>query len=126
MTFNLKVADNKDAAKWDEIVNNSNQATIFHTWDWLKICDKHSNFNLVPLICYINTEPIAIYPLFYLKKAGLKMVFSPPPHLGLLYLGPAFLNYESLKQSKKESYSTGTQKIVDQFIKDEISKLHQF
>jgi len=76
MTFNLKVADNKDATKWDEIVNNSNQGTIFHTWDWLKISDKHSNFNFVP---------------------------------------------QSLKQSKKESYSTGTQKIVDQFIKDEIN-----
>ncbi|EHQ34333.1 GNAT family N-acetyltransferase [Methanoplanus limicola] len=118
--YNIRIADEDDATEWDKIVEVSDQATIFHRWKWLKICEKHSDFSLAPLICYNNIEPIAVYPLFFLKKAGLKMVFSPPPHLGLLYLGPAFLNSESLKQNRKESYYTGTQKAVDNYIKTEI------
>ncbi|WOF16347.1 aminoacyltransferase [Methanoplanus sp. FWC-SCC4] len=120
MEIILKVASEKDTELWDNIVESSPQGSIFHTMKWLKIAEKYSDCRLIPVIGYNNTVPIAILPLFYKKKLLLRMVFSPPPHVGIMYLGPVFVDYDSLKQNKKEIYYEKFQNELDKFIQQEL------
>ena len=116
----LKVAREEDAELWDRLVESSPHGTIFHTWKWLKIVEKHTNSKLFTLVGYRGEVPVGIFPLFYQKKAFLKMVFSPPPHVAIIYLGPVLVDYGKLKQSKRETNFVEFQKQIDEFIKEEL------
>jgi len=118
MAITLKICD--DQKEWDNLVEKSPHGTIFHTWKFLKIIEKHTPSKLYPLIGMKGTTPVGIYPLFFQKRFFLKMVFSPPPHVAVPYLGPAFVDYDKLKQSKKESIFINFQKAVDEFISSEL------
>jgi CelD/BcsL family acetyltransferase involved in cellulose biosynthesis len=120
MTIDIKIAGEKDAEEWNKLVESSPHGTIFHTWKWLKIVEKHTSSKLYPLIGYKGTTPVGIFPLFYQRKAYLKMAFSPPPHTAIPYLGPALVGYDKLKQAKKETYFVELQRQVDKFINDEL------
>ena len=120
MDVELRKAKNEDAEEWNKLVENSLHGTIFHTWEWLKIVERHTNSKLYPIIGYKGTEAVGIYPLFLMRKRGIKFVFSPPPKALLLYLGPAFSNFQKLKQSRRESTFSEFQTSVDKFIKSEL------
>ena len=116
----LKIAKEGDKELWNELVEKSPHGTIFHTWKFLKIVEKHTNSKLYPVIGMKGTTPIGVYPLFLQKKFFLRLVFSPPSHALLLYLGPAIVDYDKLKQSKKESTSVKFQRKVNEFLESEI------
>jgi len=116
MEVELKIAKNEDSEEWDKLVENSPHGTIFHTWKWLKIAEKHTNSKLYPIIGYKGTKPVGIYPFFLIRKKGVKLLFSPPPKTLLLYLGPTFSDFQKLKQSMKESLFMEFQTEVDNFI----------
>ena len=120
MTIELKIASEKNAEEWNKLVESSPHGTIFHTWKWLKIAEKHTNSKLYPIIGYKGTTPVGIFPLFYQRKALLKLVFSPPPHTAIIYLGPALVDYDKLKQAKKETNFVEFQSEVDKFIDDKL------
>ena len=119
MDIELQVAEENEREKWDMIVENSPHGTIFHTWEWLKIVEKHVNMRLYPIIGTRGTTVVGIYPIF-LHKRLLKSVFSPPPWVAVPYLGPVILEYEKLKQDKKESIFIEFQRSVDDFIREEM------
>ena len=106
----IRVILEEEAGEWDDLVNKSPQGSIFHTWRWLKIVEKHTNSKLYPLIGMKGNTPIGIFPIFF-KKKSLNMVFSPPPGSAIPYLGPAIVNYNALKQSKRESIYKGFQTV---------------
>ena len=118
MTINIKICRNEK--EWNRLVDESTHATLFHTWKFLKIVEKHAKNKLYPLIGTKGTNPIGLYPLFYKKKTLVRMVFSPPPHCAVPYLGPLILNYNKLKQSKKEFHFIEFQRKVDEFISSEL------
>lgn len=120
MGFNLKIADENDKQVWDNIVYSSPQGTIFHTWKWLGIVNKHTKGKFYPLICYNGSVPIGIYPLFHQNIFGISFVFSPPPATAIPYLGPVIANYNSYKHSKQVSIFKGFQGVVDDFISTEL------
>ena len=120
MTIKLKIGKEMDKDDWDKMAEHSPHGTLFHTWKWLKIAEKQTNSVLYPIIGYKGTEPIGIYPLFLIKKKGVKLVFSPPSNALLLYLGPAFVNFDRMKQSKRESLFTEFQTEMDEFITSEL------
>jgi len=120
MDITIKVGREGDKECWNDIVENSPQGTIFHTWKFLKIMEKHTNSKLYLIIGMRGTTPIGIYPLFFQEKKFLRLVFSPPPHCAALYLGPVIIDYDKLKQSKKESIFTSFQKKVDEFISSKL------
>jgi len=120
MSIELKIAKKEDMDEWDELVEKSPHGTIFHTWNWLKTVEKHTNSKLYPIIGYKGTTPVGVYPLFYSKKGFIRFVFSPPPKALLLYLGPTFVDYGKLKQSRKETLFTEFQNEVGKFIASEL------
>lgn len=90
--------------KWDGFVEKSPYGFLFHTWDFLKIIEKHSGFKLLSYGIYKENELLSIIPLFYHKKFIFKMVFSPPPRSAVPYLGLLVTDeFKTFKQSKKET-----------------------
>lgn len=120
MALNVSIATQDDAERWDTAVQSALHGTLFHTWKWLKIVEKHTNTTLFPLMCYKGTTLVAIYPIFIQDKKFVKLAFSPPSRAYLLYLGPVIIGYESLKQDKKESIFILVQEDVDRFLFSEL------
>ena len=101
---------------WNDLLEKASFSSIFHTLEWLKVAEKHTNAKLYPLVALKGEEIISIFPIFYKKKGFLKMILSPPPKTGIPYLGPVFLNYEKQKQDKKESILTDFAVGFDSFL----------
>lgn len=116
MTISLVIANDPDAKKWDDAVLASPHGTIFHTYSWLKIVEKNTGTTLYPILAYKGTELVALYPIYVRKLAFFNIALSPPSGVYLLYLGPAFLGYEQLKQDKKETLYHTLQAAIDKFI----------
>jgi len=117
----------RDRGFWDKIVERSN-GTIFHRWGWIKLMEKHSikkifrkscKAKLYPLVIFDGETPIGLFPVF-LYKGIVKFVFSPPGGVENLYLGPLIVEYDKLKQSKRESRLLSVIKEVDSFIQSEL------
>ena len=120
MTVEIRIGEEKDAEEWNEINSKSSNGTIFHQWDWLHITEKHTKTKLYPIIGMKGNSPVGIFPLFFQIKGPVRMVFSPPPHAALFYLGPVLAGYESLKQEKREINYRDFQNSVEQFIISEL------
>jgi hypothetical protein len=120
MEIELKIARDEDAQLWDRIVDSSPQGTLFHSWKWLRIAEKHTRTRLYPLMGIKGETVIGILPVFHMKKFGLSSVFSPPPSTAIPYLGPVIDNYGNYKQSKKESMDKNFQRSADYFIQNQL------
>jgi len=121
MTLELKVAQEDDAKEWDSIISKSLHGTLFHTWTWLRLAEKHTQTTLYPLIGLKDNVPIGVFPLFYQKKGPFRLVFSPPPSTVLFYLGPVIADYNKIKQEKREKIFLNFQESVDNFIKNKLN-----
>lgn len=125
----LKIAEETDQQNWDAIVERSPNATIFHTWKWLKLMEKYSTIQnsgigsrvkFYPLFLMEKDRPVGIYPLFFLKKLIFNFTYSPPPNMETLYLGPLFPDIETMKEEKKQIFIIDVQKEIDRFIKKDL------
>jgi hypothetical protein len=121
MTIELRVIKKDERDVWDHIVDQSPHGTLFHQFKWLEITEHHTHTRLIPLIGMRDGEPVGIIPLFYQKKGIFKMVFSPPPRAALFYMGPVIINYESLRQDKREDLFEEFQEAVDSYIKTDLA-----
>lgn len=113
----LEVFDVSKAQLWDSYIDSSINGTLYHTWDWLKIVEKHSKYKLYPLVFYDKDDdkPFGLFPIFHKKLCGVNMVFSPPPGSAIT-LGPALLD-KGYKQHRFELANLAFQKSIDDFIK---------
>jgi hypothetical protein len=121
MTVEIQLAKNSDAEEWNTIISQSPHGTIFHEWDWLKIAEKHTGTTLYPLMGMKNGTCIGVFPIFFQKKGPLRMVFSPPPHAVLFYLGPVLLLSDSLRQDKWERGYLDFHNLTNNYIFDELN-----
>lgn len=118
MAPEIVVAQDGDAPLWDKIVEESPHGTIFHTWDWLKISEKHTSSRLIPLIFYDKDTLLGLMPIFLMKKYLLSMAFSPPPYTAQLFLGPIIIDYEKEKQHVREEMLINLRKKFDDYMKN--------
>jgi hypothetical protein len=116
MAINLEINQNL----WDSFIDASPYGLLYHKWHFLKLVEKYTGYDFWPYGIYKGEQLICVFPLFYKKISGVKLLFSPPPQSGIPYLGPVMLkNYESVKQDKKESYVN----LVAQEIDTEINRI---
>lgn len=95
----------EDWKVWDSLVDESPYGLIFHKSDFLKIVEKHSGHILIPYGIYRGDDLICVFPIYYRKYKGIKMAFSPPPSMGIPYMGFVMGKaYDSLAQHMKEAY----------------------
>jgi lipid II:glycine glycyltransferase (peptidoglycan interpeptide bridge formation enzyme) len=115
----IKVADEKDLEIWDKIVDVSDTGTIFHKLAWLRAAEKHTKSKLYPLIGYEGREVVSLFPIFYKKRAFVKMSFSPPPKCAIPYMGPTF-RYLSSRQSSIENFHDNIVNKIICFLNDDL------
>ena len=118
MNIEVRIAGNEELKTWDALIEASPYGTIFHTLDWLRIAEKHTNSKLYPLIGVKGEEIIGAFPVFYKNQGPLKMVFSPPPKTAIPYMGPVLIGYDQLGQAKKDSLVIEFYTQLDKFINE--------
>jgi len=101
---------------WDDIVQRSPQATVFHQLNWLKIIEKHTQSKLYLFVGSLGNQTIAAIPFFYRKQGIFKTLSSPLGGSMVQNLGPIFPDYESLKQNKREFYFREFCKELNEFL----------
>jgi hypothetical protein len=116
MALTIKIFDNADNKIWNDLVFSSPHGTIFHTIEWLHLVKEQTKAEFLPLMLFRGTTIVAIYPIFVIKRGLLKLALSPPSRSYMLYLGPVIVDYESLKQDKKESTYIEIQDEIDKYI----------
>jgi hypothetical protein len=124
----IQIADEDDKDLWDSLCNSSQQGTIFHTWDWLKLIERYNKFNLLgfkiknklyPIIVFDGDSPIGLFPLFVFKNPLIKLVASPPfTGVNIIYLGPIFVNEKGLRTQKKQVRYYQFISKVDRYIRE--------
>ncbi|MFC4541753.1 lipid II:glycine glycyltransferase FemX [Halosolutus amylolyticus] len=102
MSIDVRLATDEDRDRWNGYVERSPQGTLCHEYEALEVQAEHAGATLHPLIGFKGQEPVGLFPVFEIKKGFVTTVFSPPPHLRVPYLGPAFLNMGKLKQRKRD------------------------
>ncbi len=95
---------------WDNAIEHSENATVFHQLAWLKAAEKHSLMKLLPLVIYKGDKLVCLCPLFYRKKQGFKILLSPPNSSGMPFLGPAF----NIPASSRYNYERTFNEIQDE------------
>jgi hypothetical protein len=120
MDMELRILPESENELWGKILGSSDHATIFHSWEWLKTAEKYSGTRFIPLIGMRGTEPVCIIPLFVQQTFLQTLVFSPPPHLAIPFLGPVFANFSQLKMHKKESNYIEFRNLLDKFLRTEL------
>ena len=125
----LSIVSDTDSNIWDEIVNNSKQSTVFHTWKYLKLMEKHSRTKLFgksyrptlfPVKIDDGSGTVGLIPLYYYKTPIKRIVASPPSGVECPYLGPILCNFDTLIPRKKYSRFLAFQKELDRFMKEEL------
>lgn len=116
MGLTIKLLDSTNEKAWNDVVFSSSSGTLFHTAEWLRIVQKHSRAEYLPIMFYKGTQLVAIYPLFVLRQGPIRVALSPPSRSYMLYLGPVIAEYESMKQDKKESTFIQVQQEADRYI----------
>jgi lipid II:glycine glycyltransferase (peptidoglycan interpeptide bridge formation enzyme) len=117
-SIKIEVASRSDRELWNRIIDKSPHGSIFHTWEWLEIAEKYSGMRLYPLIAYKGTTPVGAFPVFVKKIGPFSAVFSPPPRLAIPFLGPVVVDYNNLKQNKKDTMYHGLVSGALEFIKE--------
>ena len=92
----IELYECREKGDWDALVEQSLNNTLFHSWEWLKIMEKHSGARMHALVARLGSNDVGLLPVFSKKSRGFRFLFSPPPKSGLLYLGPLFIRYDKV------------------------------
>lgn len=115
-----------ESETWDALVNSADHGILYHTWKWLKNIEEHGGGDLKAIVGLKGGEPQVVLPVFIQKKAGMRLVFSPPQRMATTYLGPLFTNYSKLKQSRRESVYIDFQESVESYLSEEVRPDYSF
>jgi hypothetical protein len=70
----------EDKKRWDQFVETSPQGVLFHKWDFLKIVERHSNYQFLPYGVYSGEELRCIFPFFIAWSRDLRRGLSINAH----------------------------------------------
>ncbi|WP_416841517.1 lipid II:glycine glycyltransferase FemX [Haloferax sp. DFSO52] len=96
--------------EWDETLPNTG-VDVFHSSAVLGAIDQHFDGEMHLLGAYKGEQPVALLPLFERKNAIGRVLVSPPPSMGIPYIGPVMMP-NSPKQSVYESINNDFSKLV--------------
>ncbi|MFC6836133.1 GNAT family N-acetyltransferase [Halomarina ordinaria] len=90
----------EDETEWNRLVDRSPQTAVCHRHEWIRTIAEFSDARLHPLVGYRGDDPVGLLPLFDLRKGPVSVVFSPPPDVGVEYLGPALVSEDGSRRSR--------------------------
>ena len=63
----IEVSTCTEQENWDALLAQSIHPTIFHSWTWLKLVEKHTGAKLYPLVGHVGSNNI----VFSTKTTGV-------------------------------------------------------
>jgi len=99
-------------SEWGDVLPETG-FDVFHTPEALQVVDAHTPGELRLFGGFKGKQPVGLLPVFIRERAGVRMVFSPPPSVGVQKLGPVMMS-PSPKPRKQEGVNRRfTEKILD-------------
>jgi len=116
--FAIQELSESDHKIWDDLVQNSDQGTVFHEFDWLKLMEKYTDSKLILLTATYGDEIFAGIPLFLQESYAclIKRILSPPYPTMVHYLGPIFNGYNHWKENIRQYRLSCFQKKLDEYL----------
>jgi hypothetical protein len=130
--MDLKIASGDDRKKWDSLIAASEGGSVFHTLKYLECMAAHTTTNvlghqspgvLYPLVAREGEVIVALFPIFLYSGHGIRIVKSGSYSDDTIYLGPVFMESDTLKPAKLQVRALRLQMALDVFLKDEM-KVH--
>ena len=84
----LAIRDNVSSSEWQSLVERTETSTAFHQIEWLDAAAAASDLEGIKIILELDGEALVGLPLFKKQVGPVRGVLSPPPALGIEYLGP--------------------------------------
>lgn len=88
MTMKMQELDEGRLARWDELVGGFERATVFHTASWLHTLVDVLKVDFRPYGIFDDGELVGLFPLFFARKAMMRLCVSPLSGWVTPYLGP--------------------------------------
>jgi lipid II:glycine glycyltransferase (peptidoglycan interpeptide bridge formation enzyme) len=109
--INIRLATEGDKEGWNRVVEQSDNGTIYHTWEWKAVFERETKEKNYPIIAEKNGDIVGIFPAFIrplnktgkksldliIDKLNLKILWSPDPLNVWGYGGPCILFSENKK-----------------------------
>jgi len=86
----LEIAATSSREAWERLSTMWEASSIFHRWEWLEAASRASGTDLKRLIVSTDGVPEIAMPVFSRHFGPVVALMSPPPRLGIEYLGPSF------------------------------------
>lgn len=126
MSINVRTVTDSEREDWNRFVSESPHGTVFHRLEFLQVLDRHTEGSLHLLIGHKSEEVRGIFPLFERSIGPVRLVVSPPPGMGVPYLGPALLNFKKMKQRKTERSNRRFVEGCLEWIREECAPHYQY
>ncbi|MFC2154050.1 lipid II:glycine glycyltransferase FemX [Candidatus Altiarchaeota archaeon] len=135
MDLRLEVIDESKKEFWNQLVQNCSHGTVFHTWDWIHIINKHTwtsllgwkvKSKLYPVIIYSGDQAIGLCPLFKYNFPFFTITLSPPSRTETPYLGPLIKDFDTLTQYKREQLYEKFFEMLERFMDKDLKADYSF
>jgi CelD/BcsL family acetyltransferase involved in cellulose biosynthesis len=91
-----------DGEEWDLFQSRAFGATPFHRAAWLRAAERASHFRLRAIVVREGGGWVATVPLYESRRGPVRLTWSPPPNLGLPFLGPTMFVPSASRASHRE------------------------
>jgi lipid II:glycine glycyltransferase (peptidoglycan interpeptide bridge formation enzyme) len=119
----VQLANEGDKESWNAVVKESENGTIYHTWEWKEVIEKGFGDKTYPLVIEDNGEIIGVFPFFTranfkysnvlgrlpLIRSMFETLYSPHPQVWG-YGGPCFL--QNISNKKAYEFFTFVENLV--------------
>lgn len=75
--INIRLATEEDKEEWNKVVEQSDNGTIYHTWEWKQVIEQGLGDKGYYIIAERNNDLVGVFPLF--SRASLKYSKLPVP-----------------------------------------------
>ena len=110
--MNLAVRDDVSSSEWQRLVDRTETSTAFHQTEWLNAAAAASKLEGIRVIVESDGEALVGLPLFMKQVGPVRGVLSPPPALGIEYLGPLIVRATIGTASDERKYLLVLQKLL--------------
>lgn len=100
--MNLEFSSLGSDKEWDDLMERWDSSSIYHKSGWIIAAERAFRWPCIRVVATERGQPVLAFPLFRVRFGPLAAVISPPPSLGMEFLGPVVTD-EILTMVRNES-----------------------
>src|SRR5688572_15769967 len=102
-------------SEWSSTLPMFPHWSIYHTGDWLDAVEEATGLAVHRLGISAKQGPVLLLPVFERRLAGVPSLLSPPPGLGIEFMGPLYRLPVSAKRDRVEILSDEATRVAVEF-----------